>query len=332
MTDKPAIKKAEKKGPHVIKHKPTKKAAAKPETKKGFFTSFIAGKPTIVQPVKPTTQPAKPSPKPTIVPATGKKRALLIGINYIGTQNELNGCINDVKNVKNALMANYNFKAEDIVLLSDDQTNPLAKPTKANIIANITKIVGLTKATDELFIHYSGHGTRVLDVNGDEKLNVDAMGNDDAICPADFGNFDGNDGFIVDDDLRKMIVDKLPKGSKLRAIFDCCHSGSALDLPFMYKLGETYTAIEPTTPQTDDCLLISGCRDFQTSSDAYIDKQYAGALTWALLKALDSATKVKTNWKDLLLVIRHHLATGGYDQIPMLSLGNKDIGKTFVDL
>ena len=32
------------------------------------------------------------------------KKALLIGINYIGTSSALNGCINDVENIKRYLL------------------------------------------------------------------------------------------------------------------------------------------------------------------------------------------------------------------------------------
>ena len=38
-----------------------------------------------------------PTPSPTPLP---KKRALLVGINYVGTQYELNGCVNDVQSIK----------------------------------------------------------------------------------------------------------------------------------------------------------------------------------------------------------------------------------------
>ena len=34
-------------------------------------------------------------------------------------------------------------------------------------------------------------------------------------------------------------------------------------------------------------LMISGCRDSQTSADAYINKKYQGALTFHLLKVLE---------------------------------------------
>ena len=41
-----------------------------------------------------------------ITPKTNKK-ALCIGINYIGSRYELNGCINDVNNIKSKLISNY---------------------------------------------------------------------------------------------------------------------------------------------------------------------------------------------------------------------------------
>jgi hypothetical protein len=40
----------------------------------------------------------------------GRKRALLIGINYFGSPNQLNGCINDVHNIKGFLLQRFGFK------------------------------------------------------------------------------------------------------------------------------------------------------------------------------------------------------------------------------
>jgi len=42
---------------------------------------------------------------PSIV-INGNKKALLIGINYTGTKNELYGCINDVESVKERITSN----------------------------------------------------------------------------------------------------------------------------------------------------------------------------------------------------------------------------------
>jgi hypothetical protein len=45
----------------------------------------------------------------------GKRKALLIGINYIGTRSELRGCINDVHNVRNFLMQRAGYQAVRIM-------------------------------------------------------------------------------------------------------------------------------------------------------------------------------------------------------------------------
>lgn len=42
-------------------------------------------------------------------------------------------------------------------------------------------------------------------------------------------------GHIVDDEMHRIMVRPLRPGVRLTAIFDSCHSGSALDLPYIYS-------------------------------------------------------------------------------------------------
>ena len=42
-------------------------------------------------------------------------------------------------------------------------------------------------------------------------------------------------GHIVDDEMHHLLVRPLQPGVRLTCIFDCCHSGSALDLPYIYS-------------------------------------------------------------------------------------------------
>lgn len=255
------------------------------------------------------------------------KRALLIGINYVKTANELNGCINDVNNVKKCLIEVFQYSTENIKLMSDNELTTL-RPTKQNILTQLSTIVNLTKTGDTLFIHYSGHGTQVLSLNLDEIFNLDGLMRDDAIVPLDFGT----SGFIVDDDLRKNIVEKVPNGAKLRVFLDCCHSGTGLDLPYNYKIGETFTKMYNSLPNNLDCVLISGCKDSQTSADAYVGGVWAGALTRALLPLLKNSKTVPTTWKQLLMLVRHSLLIGGYSQIPLLSVGAVATSKLTIDI
>jgi uncharacterized caspase-like protein len=257
------------------------------------------------------------------------KRALLIGINYIGSSCELNGCINDTINMKNLLIKSFNYKEENMILLDDSGKNPLL-PTKENILKYLNQVVDATEPGDTLFVHYSGHGSYVPDLNGDEVNNPDNPGMDSVLCPCDYDKYNGTDGFILDDTL-KEIVNKLPVGSKLRMFTDCCHGATILDLGYIYKNGN-FTQIEALCTGTNDILTVSGSKDSQTSADAFIDEKFSGALTYYLLKVLTNVHKVPTTWLSLLTVVQHHLATEGYTQIPVLCAGNKWLLKQKIDL
>ena len=87
---------------------------------------------------------------------TGRRKALLIGINYFGQRGQLRGCINDVKNMSNYLNQNFGYAREDMVILTDDQQNPMSQPTKQNILRAMHWLVKDAKPNDSLFFHYSG--------------------------------------------------------------------------------------------------------------------------------------------------------------------------------
>lgn len=56
-------------------------------------------------------------------------------------------------------------------------------------------------------------------------------GYDEVIYPVDFRYA----GHIVDDEMHRILVNSLQPGVRLTCIFDSCHSGSALDLPYVYS-------------------------------------------------------------------------------------------------
>jgi len=150
----------------------------------------------------------------------------LIGINYFGQKGQLRGCINDVKNMSAFLTERFGYKRDDMVILTDDQRAPVSQPTKANIIKAMHWLVKDARPGDSLFFHYSGHGGQTEDHDGDE-----GDGYDETIYPVDFRQA----GHIVDDEMHNIMVKSLPAGCRLTAIFDSCHSGSALDLPYLYS-------------------------------------------------------------------------------------------------
>ena len=251
------------------------------------------------------------------------------------------------------LNQSFNYAREDMVILTDDQQNPMSLPTKANILRAMHWLVKDARPNDSLFFHYSGHGGQTPDLDGDEE-----DGYDEVIYPVDFRTA----GHIVDDEMHRIMVKSLPAGVRLTAIFDSCHSGSALDLPYLYStqgilkepnlakeagqgllsivgsyargdLGGVASAamgffrkavkgdaiyernlVTKTSPA--DVILWSGGKDNQTSQDANIDGESTGAMSWAFIKALKK--NPHQSYVQLLNSIREELA-GKYTQKPQLS-------------
>ncbi|KAH6916790.1 metacaspase [Coprinopsis sp. MPI-PUGE-AT-0042] len=280
----------------------------------------------------------------------GRKKALLVGVNYFGTGGELSGCINDVQNVHQFLTSHWDYNEEDVRVLTDDQQDPQSQPTKENIIEAAQWLVEDAQPDDALFFHFSGHGTHVEDTHGDEH-----DGRDEAICPVDYEEA----GVIVDDQLHELLVKPLPVGCRLTVIFDACHSGSALDLPYMYstegKIKEpnrladagkglmsavkSYNAGDMggvfRSAQTCSklppiriarrmnkrrlqglAMRMCGCKDEQTSADTVEGGEATGAMSFALISVLTANPQV--SYKQLLVEVRQILRDK-YSQKPQLS-------------
>jgi len=172
----------------------------------------------------------------------GTKRAVMIGINYVGHDpGELRGCHNDVGNMKNYIMKVHGFEEENIVVLMDDGQHP--EPTKDAIIAAYKKVIKESKPGDSIFLHYSGHGSKVQDDDKDED-----DGYDEVLVPLDFQQV----GMIRDDDLYDLFVKGLPQGVHVVSLMDCCHSGTILDLPFVFQADGDYEGGTPVMSLDQD--------------------------------------------------------------------------------
>ena len=158
-----------------------------------------------------------------------RKKSLLIGINYTGSSHPLNGCHQDVENMREYL--SYRGYPSDrrsqVVLLDVNETyNSPFFPTGHNILAAMDWLV--SEPGTCCFLHYSGHGGQVADVDGNR---ADTTGLDDSIVPVDFEQR----GQISSTLLHEHLVTRLAPQSTLFIVMDCCHSGSAVELPFVYR-------------------------------------------------------------------------------------------------
>ncbi|KAK6420417.1 hypothetical protein LTR95_016944 [Oleoguttula sp. CCFEE 5521] len=164
-----------------------------------------------------------------IPPRGPRRKSLMIGINYVGSQHALQGCHQDVSNMQEFLTAmNYPTDQRSQVIMRDDsRTDPRGPfwPNGHNIIAAMQWLVSEPGTTN--FLHYSGHGGQVPD----DEDNYRSTGLDDTIVPVDFETR----GQIRSGELHHTLVTAMPRNSSLFIIFDCCHSGSAVELPYVYR-------------------------------------------------------------------------------------------------
>eukprot|EP00927_Polykrikos_kofoidii_P047788 TRINITY_DN42070_c0_g1_i1.p1 TRINITY_DN42070_c0_g1~~TRINITY_DN42070_c0_g1_i1.p1 ORF type:complete len:636 (+),score=146.11 TRINITY_DN42070_c0_g1_i1:66-1910(+) len=244
---------------------------------------------------------------------TGRKKALLVGINYPGTSAELRGCINDVENWKGVLTEVFSFEEDNMTVLTDDQSDPRKKPTKANIKSGLRWLAAGAQPGDVLFWQYSGHGSQQAG-----SFN-EADGKDETLVPGDYQQA----GMLVDDEIFDLIVTPLQSGVKLTIILDCCHSGTAVDLPFIWQSWESnWAEIGGTKFTAGDVQMLSGCEDNQTSMDAKRQGAFGGAMTVALTQAIreDSGQR---SYPALLTRLHEILKERNFEQMPRLSSSQK---------
>lgn len=172
------------------------------------------------------------------------KRAVVIGINDyapIGTGGpDLNGCINDARDMANTLVV-CGFSPANIRILTNQNA------TRANILAYLSWLLSSSATGDSVVFFYSGHGTRVANIGPD--LEIDGL--DEAIVPHDYATA----GVLRDDDFAAVFTSKLKPGVNLEVIFDCCHSGSgtrAIALNIFGEGNEGYEQARVLPPMLED--------------------------------------------------------------------------------
>lgn len=260
---------------------------------------------------KPVVRPSPPPAPPAPAPTTPLKRALLIGINYTGTSQQLNGCINDVIEVEKLLVS---LKYSEIVSLTDTTANLRTnkRPTRENIISWMKTMMEKTKDKDTLVVYYSGHGSYTTDRNSDE-----TDGKDELICPVDYATNKG----ITDDEMNSLFINNLHSGAKLRCIFDCCHSGSILDLQYRYAQFRRQE-IDSARATTKNIICLSGCKDDQYSYETWVGKA-RGALSVNFITAakriLEGPPGTSSTWADLCNMVRENFESINEIQYPQIS-------------
>jgi hypothetical protein len=253
----------------------------------------------------------KPDPiVPPIPDTTGKTRtALLFAINnYPDSGNDLNGCLNDQKDM--AKMLDSLYPGFVIKKFSDASAKVLV------FVAEVTKAILALKPGDFLLVHYSGHGTYTLDPHGDE-----ADGYDEALYLYD--------GTLIDDDIKEVLM-LIPEGATVLLMFDSCFSDTVTRKitevkhkfvpPFSFPSNRGLKKRIRIQKEEMRWLAFAGCGERQTSADAFINGEFHGAFTFYALKALSPGI----TYKQWAFNVKQYLPNDSYDQIPVLE-GKADL-------
>jgi len=227
-------------------------------------------------------------------------RAVLIGINEYRTDEfmDLRGAVNDVETIQKILTTRFGFSREHISVLTDGEA------TRAAILAVLEKLAEEAAPQDVVYIHFSGHGSQVKDLDGDEQDD----GRDETILPHDARTAGVPD--ITDDELGEIL-------GRLRAetaviVLDSCHSGTATRGGLLTRSVPEDTRVElyrkPESEVTaraivrldtpERYVLLTGAASHQSALDGPLDGKFHGFFTFALARSL-SAADVDVSPRDL---------------------------------
>jgi hypothetical protein len=238
-------------------------------------------------------------PDPVVPLEPTKRRALLFGINnYPGTNNDLDGCLNDVDDNEKKLTG-MGFAC---TVFKDSQV------TCSSFYEKVKATVLSMRPGDYLIIGYSGHGTQIP--SGHET---------DGYCEALYLY----DGAFSDDRLMEL-QQMTPEGAIVVAKFDSCFAGGMAKNPVKSRyyqipgVPKVHKKARRIAKADSKWVIFSGCGEGQTSADATFNGRPNGAFTYYDNKCFSAGT----SFSDEITKIKTHLPGHGFDQAPEL------LGKT----
>lgn len=107
---------------------------------------------------------------------TGRKLALLVGINQYAGSDHLTGCVTDTELQRELLVARFGFQPEDILLLTDQ------KATRQAIVTAFTEhLMQQARPNDVVVFHFSGYGSRLALGDPNKTLQNSLVAADDLL-------------------------------------------------------------------------------------------------------------------------------------------------------
>ncbi|KAI1744743.1 caspase domain-containing protein [Xylaria scruposa] len=157
------------------------------------------------------------------------KWALLIGIDCYDSHilPDISGCVKDVGLIETYLEKLVGIS--NITKLTSPSTSrtqassPAYLPTCQNVVAALEELATKVQKNDFVYIHFSGHGTRLSTMF--PWLNCNAEDEALVLVREDLSEHNGRVDILRDLEFTYLLRQIADKGAAITVVMDCCHSG-----------------------------------------------------------------------------------------------------------
>lgn len=208
------------------------------------------------------------------------------------------------------------------------------RATKQGMVRAFIDLANRCRKGDVVYVHYSGHGQLMTDIDGDEALRTNASYArwDEAWIPYDaymhYGENDRGERHLCDDEVDfylSAIRERIGKKGQLIVVVDACHSGDATygeehepvrGIDVKFTMPQSEVALTPSVKE-ERWLTISACKPYQLCTE--LKDMHIGKLTYALY-ALGKRMFTMSN-EELQRVLDEYMEMnrGHFPQNPVVS-------------
>lgn len=277
--------------------------------------------------------------------------ALLIGIDGYapnGLWRSLRGAVRDINLVADYLERSLSLAPDQIVKLlspnpevSDLQVVPEQLPTYANIVKQFQLLTHRAEPGDQIYIHYSGHGSQVATAYP-ELSNKGQY--DEGLVPCDFA---ASGYYLRDVELAFLLQQMTQKGLNVTLVLDSCNSGGATRGDYEVRVrggfdpkpGAVGTLVADRdalianwqtvvganqeafwVPLTNDYVLLAACRSTEFAHEFEVEgtTEKHGALTYWMIDTLKSCKNANLSFQSLHDRVAAKIQSRFVQQVPLL--------------
>lgn len=263
------------------------------------------------------------------------KRALVIGISEYRDTKWMKPRISAERDIYyvREILGKSGFESANISILKNQQA------TKSAIVSAMQQLASVSEPGDVIYIHFSGHGQLMTDLDGDEAPDIFGEQWDEAWVPYDASfhpdEYDQGELHLCDDEIGELlssIKNQIGANGEILVVIDACHSGDATrqnddrDEEFYETVGDTasYACTLPVTRGTfsnfeiekqttkqdkkqpkpvENWITISACKSEQVNSEMLDDQgRRIGMLTYGLYTLIPELSQISNDELEKYLV------------------------------